>query len=138
MERRREPIMGRMCILERYINPDYSDLRFTTIDNANIPYWIQETNNSAAIVWAKIPALPTSGTQIYLYYGNNGAQQVSNGQNTFVLFDTFENSSLYLSKVVIKRGDSDTEFRNFCCKRRELFLGPDLHPQLCNGDAGIN
>jgi len=79
-------------------NPDYSDLRITTTDNQLIPYWIQELNSSAAIVWAKIPVLPQTGTQVYLYYGNSGAPAVSNGESTFDFFDHFTGNAINTSK----------------------------------------
>ena len=61
-------------------------------------YWIQETGTNYAIVWVKVPSIPTSGTQMYLYYGNPIATSQSNGDATFLFFDDFGGSSLNTTK----------------------------------------
>jgi uncharacterized repeat protein (TIGR01451 family) len=52
--------------------PDGSDLLATTEDGVTpIPFWIESwspPNN--ARVWVRVPELPVSGADIYLYYGN--------------------------------------------------------------------
>ncbi len=54
---------------------DYGDLRFKfNDDNFWLDYWIEEKNpepnNPYAIVWVKIPALPSGASYVYLFYGN--------------------------------------------------------------------
>ena len=79
-------------------NYDYSDLRFTTLDNTPRSYWIESYDADSATVWVKVPSIPTSGTQIYLYYGNSGAESASNGDTTFLFFDDFNETALNLTK----------------------------------------
>jgi Domain of unknown function (DUF2341)/Kelch motif len=71
---------------------DGSDIRLTASDGATlIPFWIEEWNfGTQATIWVKVPSIPTSGTTVYLYYGNNAAPNAANGFNTFQFFDDFE------------------------------------------------
>ncbi len=75
------------------INQGGSDIRFTTYDGIEIPYWIEEWDdaNNEATVWVKVPAILAEGTELYLYYGNEVATSASDGNATFRLFDGFEN-----------------------------------------------
>ena len=46
----------------------------------------------SAQIWVKVPSIPASGVKtIYLYYGNPVAPSTSDGDNTFIFFDSFEN-----------------------------------------------
>lgn len=58
------------------LNPDGSDLRFTSNDCCTeLPYWIQSgINTSATVIWVRIPQVAPNGiTQIKAYYGNPAA-----------------------------------------------------------------
>jgi N-acetylneuraminic acid mutarotase len=73
--------------------PDGSDLRFAASDEVTqIPFWIEKWNPlvDSAEIWVKVPSIPNTGTNIYLYYGNSAATSHSNGTNTFQFFDDFE------------------------------------------------
>jgi len=83
------------------VKEDYSDLRFTTPGNTPIPYWIESSDAGSAVVWVKVPSIPTAGTQLYLYYGNPGAPPVSDGDATFLFFDNFIGSSVNATKWTI-------------------------------------
>ncbi len=91
---------GENVYLGSNVNPDFSDLRFTTSDNTPVSYWIQETGTDYAIVWARIPSIPSPGAQVYLYYGNPSAPAVSSGEATFVRFDDFNDNQLDSGKWV--------------------------------------
>jgi hypothetical protein len=71
------------------VKSDYSDLRFTDLSNNQMSYWIEDANLQQATIWVKVPSIPSSGTQIYIYYGNSAAPAVSSGPSTFILFDDF-------------------------------------------------
>jgi hypothetical protein len=75
-----------------YAKSDGSDIRITANDSITpIPFWIENwTNGVQATIWVKVPSIPTSGTTVFIYYGNNSAASVSNGSNTFQFFDDFE------------------------------------------------
>lgn len=77
------------------MNSTFKDLRFTSQDGlTSIPYWIESyTANSSAIVWVKVPSIPTSGVNVYMYYGTQTVS-ASNPLNVFDLYDTFDGSSL--------------------------------------------
>jgi len=85
---------GENVYLGTNVNADYSDLRFTTTGNALLPYWIESSTAGSAVVWVNVPSIPTTGTQLYLYYGNSGAAPVSDGYATFPFFDDFPGNSI--------------------------------------------
>lgn len=72
-----------------------SDLRFTTENGTEIPYWIENWDYSGeqAVIWVKVPVIPAEGTLLYLYYGNSSALAASDGSATFMLFDDFSAGS---------------------------------------------
>jgi len=89
---------GEHVYLGTNVKEDYSDLRFTTIGNAPMAYWIESSDAGSAVVWVKVPEIPVTGTQVYLYYGNPGAEAVSDGDATFPFFDDFAGSSVDTGK----------------------------------------
>jgi hypothetical protein len=53
--------------------PDGSDIRIAASDGISlIPFWIEEWNPAAttASIWVRVPTIPTTGTTVYIYYGN--------------------------------------------------------------------
>lgn len=64
------------------------DMRFTASDGTTLinNYWIQSYDSveKTAVVWVKVPNVPTGGTTLYLYYGNPSAGPMSNKANTFI------------------------------------------------------
>jgi|GEM_PF-4572216 len=73
------------------MNADFSDIRFTAADGTTLlGYWMESyTASTSAVFWVKVPSIPTGGTTIYMYYGNSAAETTSNGENTFIFFDDF-------------------------------------------------
>ena len=61
-------------------------------------YWVESSDASSAVVWVKVPSIPKTGTQLYMYWGNPGASGVSNGGLTFEFFDDFPGNSLDTTK----------------------------------------
>ena len=81
----------------------FNDLRFTTSDGTTLlDYWIESisgtTPNQLATVWIEFDSIGTGATTFYMYYGNSGASAVSNGANTFLFFDDFDDNSLDTDK----------------------------------------
>lgn len=79
---------------------DFDDLRFTASNKTTlIDYWIEsKTDSTTAKVWVEIPFLANGDTTIYMYYGNNSAVSLSNGENTFDFFDDFSGASVNTDK----------------------------------------
>ena len=77
-----------------------NDLRFVDASCTQLSYWIESGLNTATtVVWVKVPIIPGSNTTtITLYYGNATAPAASSGENTFVLFDNFDGTSLNTAK----------------------------------------
>ncbi len=83
------------------MNADFSDLRFTDSDGTTpIDFWVQSyISGTSAVVWVEVPNIPASNTSdIYMYYGNNAAVSASNGENTFLLFDDFDDGNIDVGK----------------------------------------
>ena len=68
---------------------DFGDLRFASASTLSYyDYWIEsKTDETSAVVWVKIPSLPTGDTVIYMYYGNAGCKSLSSGHRTFPFFE---------------------------------------------------
>ena len=79
-----------------------SDIRITGPDGTtSYSFWIEEwVANTSATIWVKVPSLPTGGTTVYLYYGNNAAASASNGTATFKFFDDFTNGDVTFGKWI--------------------------------------
>jgi len=77
---------------------DSGDLRFYDGTNG-LSFWVEKVSGTApnrtAYVWIKIPYLSASQVKtLWCYFGNPNATNVSNGDNTFILFDDFDMTSL--------------------------------------------
>jgi hypothetical protein len=85
-----------------YINnkmrSDFGDIRFTNSTDSLLNYWMESVNSGVnATFWIQISDNITSANKtIYVYYGNNGATNISNGTNTFIYFDDFSSGNLNL------------------------------------------
>ncbi|MFO8018923.1 MAG: DUF2341 domain-containing protein [Promethearchaeia archaeon] len=76
-----------------YLNETGSDIRFTDVSGQEeLDFWIENSNltDGNSTIWVNIPSL-TENTEIYMYMGNPDAISKSNGINTFILFENFEN-----------------------------------------------
>lgn len=76
----------------------FNDLRFTAADGFTLlDYWVESlsgtTPNQLATIWIEFDSIGTSATTFYVYYGKSDAAAVSNGANTFIVFDDFERGS---------------------------------------------
>jgi len=77
------------------------DIRFVDPSTCNtLYYWIESgINTSSTVIWVKVPSLGGSSSKtLRMYYGNSSAAAASDGDNTFLLFDDFNGSSLNSSK----------------------------------------
>ena len=71
---------------------DGSDIRFYDSDRVTpLSYWIEEWDSGSehAVVWVKVPEIPSGTKTIYMYYGNPSAGSESNGNDVFDFFDDF-------------------------------------------------
>ena len=79
------------------------DLRFVSSDQKSLfPIWVEKVEGTApnrtAYVWIKILSSLDNDMDIYCYYGNANADNVSNGDAVFGFFDDFDGDSLDTSK----------------------------------------
>ena len=81
------------------------------MDAALLDYWLETgslTNGTQAAFWIEVAADLGSNQTIYIYYGNNSVTTISNGANTFILFDDFTGTSLDASKWTKRGGGTPT------------------------------
>ena len=74
---------------------DSGDLRFTDNDETTLlDFWVEKVEGSSpnrtAWCWVEVADDLGSDVDIYIYYGNSSASNVSNGDNTFLFFDDFD------------------------------------------------
>lgn len=97
--------------LNNNCNDDFSDIRFTSLDGLTLlEYFIEGfTSGVSALVSIKVDIIPVSpGSSImYIYYGNVSAVSISNGNNTYLFFDIFDNPILDTNKWEILQGTVD-------------------------------
>jgi len=67
---------------------NFEDIRFTSADGETLLAHYRETMTGvsparAAKIWVKVPEIPGSGVNIYLYYGNADAKDTSAVENVF-------------------------------------------------------
>lgn len=71
------------------------DLRFTDDDGITLlDFWVEKVGgtspNRVAWCWVEVSANLNTNQDIYCYFGNPNATNISNGDNTFLLFDDFD------------------------------------------------
>ena len=77
---------------------DGADIRFSLSAAAEgegkLPYWIEQWKaNGPSRIWVKVPAMPAGNSKVFLYYGNAAAAAASNGSETFLFFDDFQDGT---------------------------------------------
>ncbi len=68
------------------LQSDCDDLRFTAQNGKVLSYWLEPNtcNTTTTLVWIKVPNIPTSGADVYYYYGNPTASSESTTAKTFI------------------------------------------------------
>ena len=83
---------GNTIYTEQKSQTDFDDIRFTD-DNGKteLDYWMEEyTGSGDATFWVEVAdSLEVSG-MFYMYYGNSSVSTTSEGADTFIFFDDFE------------------------------------------------
>jgi hypothetical protein len=83
---------------------DCGDIRFTDSDGTTqLNYWLESGCNTALTkIWVKVPFIPAGSKTIYVYYGNPSATSQSNSDNVFLLYDSFDGTSVNTNKWVVR------------------------------------
>ena len=75
---------------------DGDDIKFFSDNGKILSFWIESWSSSSATIWVKIDEILAYADKIiWLVYGNSSASSVSDGDDTFELFDDFEGISFY-------------------------------------------
>ena len=77
------------------MNNDASDLRMANACCDILCHWIEDgVNTTATNVWVRVDSIPALGADtIYMYYGNSGATDGSNGGCTFDIYEDFDSGT---------------------------------------------
>jgi len=114
------------------MDEDFNDLRFYNSGNVELDYWIETyVASTSAVVWVKVPSVPTGGSDITMYYGNSGADTTSNGVNTFLFFDDMFDS--YLSKWTCLE-NAETSIEQAHSGSRSVKMWDGFQNSRINGD----
>ncbi len=72
-----------------------NDLRITTSDGTTlVPFWRESSDASQAVIWTKLPTIPSSSTtDYYIYYGKSSDTDASSGTDTFDFYDDFNRAN---------------------------------------------
>jgi len=88
---------GQDVYLNNHGRADFGDVRFTDDDGTTeLDYWMEEkVDGDYAIFWVEVADdLSSSSATTYIYYGNADATTTSNGTNTFIGWDDFDDYSI--------------------------------------------
>ena len=99
-------------IFDNKMQLDGDDIRFTDSDGTTLlNYWIESgINTDTTKIWVNVSSVSTTGTTIYMYYGNLSASSVSNGAATFEFFDDFDNVDNWEYQTFYNWGENHTIF----------------------------
>lgn len=79
------------------LKDDGSDIRFTDKNGESIPHWIEKFNpNGETVIWVKVSEKYTS--EIIMLYGEKSTSYKQRPEEVFVLFDDFDDGSIYENK----------------------------------------
>lgn len=79
---------------------DLDDLRFVSVSGALLPHWVESISNGISFkVWVNVPSIGAQTvTKLWLYYENDLAANVANGDAVFDFFDDFAGNTLNTNK----------------------------------------
>lgn len=81
------------------MDSNFNDLRFTYYNSGQetpIPYWVERNVTGQFVeTWVNVTSIPANDyATIYMYYGNPSASSESNGTNTCIEFNDFEDGNV--------------------------------------------
>lgn len=74
------------------INLDFTNIAFETLAGQRIPHFVESYDSTSASIWVRVPLIGATGATIRLLIGVN--QNLSNADETFMLYDEFYGDSL--------------------------------------------
>ncbi len=113
---------------------DGGDIRFLTAAEEVLPYWIEDgtMNATSTRIWVKVNSLPAStATDIFMFYGSPSAPNLSSGDDTFELFDGFDDIAVNPDKWdvcgdgIVTVADGQLTIRSTNTPNEKYFLTAD-------------
>lgn len=91
---------GNTCYVDGDCQTDFDDIRFTDNDGDTVlDYWLfEKIDSDYAIFWVEVLDNLDTDQIVYVYYGNDDAVSLSDGDDTFYFFDEFSGSSINTTK----------------------------------------
>lgn len=101
---------GNNVYLNSHSQTDFDDVRFTSSDKlTELDYWRQiYTASTSAVFYIEVAADLSSNQTIYIYYGNSTVSTTSNGINTFLIYDDFEDAAINATTWTVTAGTVTT------------------------------
>lgn len=92
------------------LSTNFGDIRFTESDGSTeLSYWMENLTSTYADFWIKITDdLSSSDVLFYVYFGKIDTITTSNGFDTFIFFDDFNDDSLDTEKWNMTKSASST------------------------------
>ncbi|MEI7751876.1 MAG: DUF2341 domain-containing protein [Candidatus Omnitrophota bacterium] len=96
--------------LDGGILSEFKDVRFTLADGETVlPHFLESVSGAApdrvATFWIKVPEIPKDGLFLYMYFNRPNAEDISNGEKVFDLFEDFSGATLDPEKWKLVLGD---------------------------------
>ena len=80
---------------ESEMQEDFDDVRFADRYGMGLDYWRESyTASTTATFWVEATTVPSGQGYLYAYYGNATVDTTSDGSNTFLMFEDFEDYTL--------------------------------------------
>ncbi|MCP4649725.1 MAG: DUF2341 domain-containing protein [PVC group bacterium] len=108
------------------IAANFEDIRFACADQRTIlSHYLEEVKGSSpdrqAVVWVKIPQVPVGELLLYVYYGNDKAEDVSDPEEVFDFYDEFKGFDLNPVKWQVKHGKYSVSKKGLRLDGAEIF-----------------
>jgi len=112
---------GEHVYLNGKCRKDFGDVRFTARDGITLlDYWIDKKSNSDyAIFWVEVKEdLSDLNRIIYIYYNKTDETTISNGFDTFLQFDDFDDGNLdgWTKNITPEASTEQSYSPNYSCK----------------------
>ena len=99
-----------------------NDIRVTDMSGKILPYWFSGCNTTTTQIWPKIPSIPTSGTTVYVYYGNTNAPagktivgtQTYPGLSCKSILDAGNSTGIGIYWIDPTNGNTSDKFQAYC------------------------
>lgn len=98
-----------------------------------VDFYIESISSSSAVIWVETDVPASGGKILHMYYGDKDNVTASNGDNTFIFFDDFNDGSLDTNKWVAPDVDSYMGYAETGGKLN-MYIGTQGKAQVFSGN----